>query len=157
MTFACVACGFGIVLGMSGGALPGLLRPARLHGCACVLDPVSSGTRGCISTTCCRLVWYLYQGTGRHAAAVSMSLRHIRCRQHEFGEPSWRRSLVDPFTVRVPAVALRTALGEMTQLLLEGAKVRADQGAQRTASRSVIPSLAVALADLSAESLVPSH
>lgn len=110
---------FGIVLGRDGGALPGLIRPARLR----MRVVLGSGQQWQswvhIDDLLGLLLFCMKQPDA--SGGINVTAPHpVRQRQFaailasQFG-PS--------IPLRVPAVVMRTALGEMSQLLLEGQRV----------------------------------
>ena len=110
---------FGIVLGMDGGALPGLIRPARMR-MRVVLGSGQQWQSWVHIDDVLGLMWFCM----KHAdlkGGINVTAPHP-VRQQEFAAilaGQFGRSI----ELRVPAAALRAALGEMSQLLLEGQKV----------------------------------
>ncbi|HEY0683380.1 MAG TPA: TIGR01777 family oxidoreductase [Steroidobacter sp.] len=110
---------FGIVLGTDGGALPGLIRPARMR----MRVVMGSGQQ-----------WQSWVHIDDLLALVRFCIQHTEMRgginvtapqpvrQQEFAAILSAR-FGPSIQLRVPAAPLRAALGEMSQLLLEGAKV----------------------------------
>jgi TIGR01777 family protein len=110
---------FGIVLGMTGGALPGLIRPARMR-MRVVLGSGQQWQSWVHIDDLLDLLWFCIKHQDMSGGINVTSPRPVR--QQEFAETlaaQFGRSI----PVRVPAVVLRAALGEMSQLLLEGQKV----------------------------------
>ncbi|WP_161965605.1 TIGR01777 family oxidoreductase [Steroidobacter cummioxidans] len=110
---------FGIVLGTSGGALPGLIRPARMR-MRVVLGSGQQWQSWIHIDDLLDLLWFCIKQDDMHGGINATSPQPVR--QRQFAETlaaQFGRSL----PVRVPAFALRAALGEMSQLLLEGQKV----------------------------------
>ena len=110
---------FGIVLGMEGGALPGLLRPARMR-MRVVMGSGQQWQPWVHIDDLLGLVWFCMKHTDMKGGINVTAPEPVR--QQEFAAilaEQFGRSI----QLRVPAAALRAALGEMSQLLLEGAKV----------------------------------
>ncbi|HEY0939208.1 MAG TPA: TIGR01777 family oxidoreductase [Steroidobacter sp.] len=110
---------FGIVLGMEGGALPGLIRPARLR----MRVVLGSGEQ-----------WQSWVHIDDLLGLVLFCMKHPNVSgginvtaPHPVRQRQFAAILASQFgpsiPLRVPAVVLRTALGEMSQLLLEGQRV----------------------------------
>jgi uncharacterized protein (TIGR01777 family) len=110
---------FGIVLGMDGGALPGLARPARMR----MRVVLGSGEQ-----------WQSWVHIEDLLSLVSFCLKNPDASgginvtaPHPVRQRQFAAILVSQFgpsiALRVPAVALRIALGELSQLLLEGQRV----------------------------------
>lgn len=134
---------FGIVLGMSGGALPGLLRPARMR-LRVVLGSGQQWYSWIHIDDLLDLLWFCIKQDDMHGGINATSPQPVR--QQEFAETlaaQFGRSI----PVRVPAGVLRATLGEMTQLLLEGAKVLPTK-ALSAGFAFRYPELKAALADL---------
>jgi hypothetical protein len=134
---------FGIVLGMEGGALPGLLRPARMR-MRVVMGSGQQWQSWVHIEDLLGLVWFCMRHPEMKGGINVTAPQPVR--QQEFAAilaQQFGRSI----QVRVPAAALRTALGEMSQLLLEGQRVLpAKASSQGFAFR--YPDLKAALSDL---------
>lgn len=134
---------FGIVLGMDGGALPGLIRPARMR-MRVVLGSGQQWQSWVHIDDLLGLALFCVKHPDM-TGGINVTAPHP-VRQQEFAAilaGQFGRSV----QLRVPAVALRTALGEMSQLLLEGQKVLPAKAAnQGFAFRH--PELNAALGDL---------
>ena len=111
----CVLPRFGVVLGTDGGALPAFLRPARL-GLAAVMG---SGRQGFpwihIDDAIGLLLWSLENDIRGPVNAVAPALVSQRGFQ-----AALCGALRRPLWLRVPAWPVRVALGEMSQLLVDG-------------------------------------
>jgi uncharacterized protein (TIGR01777 family) len=110
---------FGIVLGMQGGALPGLLRPARLRMCV-VMGSGQQWQSWVHIDDLLDLMWFCMKHTDLKGGINVTAPQPVR--QQEFAailSEQFGRSI----QLRVPAAPLRAALGEMSQLLLEGARI----------------------------------
>lgn len=110
---------FGIVLGMEGGALPGLLRPARLR-MRVVMGSGQQWQSWVHIDDLLGLVWFCMKHTDMKAGINVTAPQPVR--QQEFAAilaEQFGRSI----QLRVPAAPLRAALGEMSQLLLDGARI----------------------------------
>lgn len=134
---------FGIVLGADGGALPGLIRPARMR-LRVVLGSGRQWQSWVHIDDLLGLMWFCMRHGEMHGGINVTAPEPVR--QQEFAA-----TLAEQFgrsiQLRVPAVALRAALGEMSQLLLEGQKVLPTKAlSQGFAFRH--PALRAALADL---------
>lgn len=111
----CVLPRFGVVLGTDGGALPAFLLPARL-GLAAVMG---SGRQGFpwihIDDAVELILWSVGNAIHGPVNAVAPELVSQRAFQATLcgalGRPLW---------LRVPAWPVRVALGEMSQLLVDG-------------------------------------
>lgn len=134
---------FGIVLGRDGGALPGLIRPARMR-MRVVMGSGQQWQSWVHIDDLLGLVWFCMKHTEMSGGINVTAPQPIR--QHEFAATlagQFGRSI----QLRVPAAPLRAALGEMSQLLLEGQKVvPAKALSQGFAFR--YPDLQTALSDL---------
>jgi uncharacterized protein len=111
----CVLPRFGVVLGADGGALPAFLRPARL-GVAAVMGTGRQGFPWIhINDAVALLLWSLDHDIHGPLNAVAPELVSQR------GFQSALCSVVHrPLWLRVPAWPVRAALGEMSQLLVDG-------------------------------------
>ncbi|MBL8264774.1 TIGR01777 family oxidoreductase [Steroidobacter sp.] len=110
---------FGIVLGADGGAFPGLIRPARLH-LRVVLGSGQQWQSWVHVDDVLGLLWYCMKHDDLRGG-INVTAPHP-VRQREFAAllaEQFGRSI----PLRVPATTLRTTLGEMSQLLLEGQQV----------------------------------
>ncbi|MDY6944403.1 MAG: TIGR01777 family oxidoreductase [Pseudomonadota bacterium] len=110
---------FGIVLGMQGGALPGLLRPARLR-MRVVMGSGRQWQSWVHIDDLLDLVWFCMKHTGMKGGINVTAPQPLR--QQQFAailSEHFGRSI----QLRVPAAPLRAMLGEMSQLLLEGARI----------------------------------
>lgn len=134
---------FGIVLGTSGGALPGLIRPARMR-MRVVLGSGQQWQSWVHIDDLLDLLWFCIKQDDMHGGINVTSPQPVR--QREFAETlaaQFGRSI----PVRVPAAVMRAALGEMSQLLLEGQKVLPTK-ALNAGFAFRYPGLQAALADL---------
>lgn len=121
----CVLPRFGVVLGSDGGALPAFVRPARL-GIAAVMG---SGRQGFpwlhIDDAVGIILWALENQIEGPLNAVAPGL----VSQREF-----QQVLCDvlrrPLWLRVPVWPVRLALGEMSQLLVDGQYVQPSRAVQ---------------------------
>jgi uncharacterized protein len=111
----CVLPRFGVVLGADGGALPAFVLPARL-GVAAV---IGTGRQGFpwihIDDAIGLLLWSLENDIRGPVNAVAPGL----VSQREF-QAALCGALRRPLWLRVPAWPVRVALGEMSQLLVDG-------------------------------------
>lgn len=110
---------FGIVLGKEGGALPGLLRPARMR-MRVVMGSGQQWQSWVHIDDLLGLVWFCTKHASMNGGINVTAPQPVR--QQEFAAilaEQFGRSI----QLRVPAAPLKAALGEMSQLLLEGAKV----------------------------------
>lgn len=110
---------FGIVLGTSGGALPGLLRPARMRA-RVVLGSGQQWMSWIHIDDLLDLLWFCIKQEGM-SGGINVTSPHP-VRQQEFAA-TLSAQFGASIPVRVPAIALRMALGELSQLLLEGQRV----------------------------------
>lgn len=134
---------FGIVLGMSGGALPGLIRPARMR-MRVVLGSGRQWQSWVHIDDLLDLLWFCIKQEDISGGINVTSPQPVR--QQKFAAAlaaQFGRSI----PVRVPAGILRAALGEMSQLLLEGQKVLPTK-ALSAGFAFRYPELSAALADL---------
>ncbi len=109
----------GVVLGGDGGALPQLLRPARLG-----LGAILGSGRQWISWIHIEDVVGLFERALRDAAmigAVNATAPHAVTQEQL--QRAIARSLHRPSWLRVPAWPIRLALGELAQLLVDGQRV----------------------------------
>jgi uncharacterized protein (TIGR01777 family) len=110
---------FGLVLGADGGALPDLARPARMH-LRMVLGSGQQWMSWIHIEDLLNLLCFCIERKEMRGGINVTSPRPVRQEQFvatlaaQFG-----RSI----PLRVPAAVLRTALGEMSQLLLDGQRV----------------------------------
>lgn len=109
----------GLVLGRDGGALPQLLRPARL-GLAAVLGTGQQWMSWIHVDDLVRLVEFAIDTPRVSGALNAVAPRPATQRQFQ---RALTRILRRPLLLRVPAVLLRTALGEMARLLVDGQRV----------------------------------
>jgi uncharacterized protein (TIGR01777 family) len=110
---------FGIVLGVSGGALPGLIRPARMR-LRVVLGSGQQWQSWVHIDDLLDLLWFCIKQDDMSGGINVTSPQPVR--QREFAaalSAQFGRSI----PVRVPASVLRAALGELSQLILDGQKV----------------------------------
>jgi uncharacterized protein len=121
----CVLPRFGVVLGGDGGALPAFVRPARL-GLAAVMG---SGRQGFpwihIEDAVGLIQWTLDHDVHGPLNAVAPGLVSQREFQRELCDVLRRR-----LWLSVPAWPVRLALGEMSQLLLDGQYVQPSRAVQ---------------------------
>lgn len=109
----------GVVLGGDGGALPQLLRPARLG-----LGAILGSGRQWISWIHIEDVVSLFELALRDAAmlgAVNATSPHAVTQEQL--QQAIAGSLQRPLWLRVPARPIRLALGELAQLLVDGQRV----------------------------------
>jgi uncharacterized protein (TIGR01777 family) len=110
---------FGLVLGAEGGALPGLARPARMH-MQVLLGSAQQWMSWVHIDDLLRLLCFCIENDEMQDGINVTSPHPVR--QQEFAATlasCFGRSV----PLRVPAAVLRTTLGEMSQLLLDGQKV----------------------------------
>lgn len=110
---------FGIVLGMSGGMLPGLIPSARMR-LRVVLGTGRQWQSWIHIDDLLDLLWFCIKQEDMSGGINVTSPQPVR--QQQFAEAlaaQFGRSI----PVRVPAAVLRATLGEMSQLLLEGQRV----------------------------------
>jgi hypothetical protein len=111
----CVLPRFGVVLGMGGGALPAFIRPARM-GLAAVMG---SGRQGFpwihIEDAIGLILWSLANDIRGPVNAVAPGL----VSQQQF-QAVLCSLLGTKLRLRIPALPVRLALGEMSQLLVDG-------------------------------------
>lgn len=110
---------FGVVLGRDGGALPALLRPARL-GLGAVLGSGNQGMPWIHVEDAVRLIRFAMSRDELAGAVNAVAPGHVT--QREF-QQTLGKVLRRPAWLRVPAAPLRAALGEMAQLLVDGQHV----------------------------------
>lgn len=111
----CVLPRFGVVLGNDGGALPAFLQPARL-GVAAVMGTGRQGFPWIHIEDAVELVlWCLGHDIRGPVNAVAPGL----VSQRDF-QSALCRAVHRPLWLRVPAWPVRAALGEMSQLLVDG-------------------------------------
>jgi uncharacterized protein (TIGR01777 family) len=134
---------FGIVLGTDGGLLPGLIRSARLR-MGVVFGSGQQWQSWVHIDDLLGLIWFCM----KHAAmdgGINVTAP-FPVRQREFAA-TLARQFGRSIQIRLPAAPLRAALGEMSQLLLEGQRVLpAKAVSQGFAFR--YPELDAALSDL---------
>ena len=133
---------FGVVLGR-GGALPALLRPARL-GLAAVLGSGNQGMPWIHIEDALRLIELAIGDQHLQGAVNAVAPEHVT--QREF-QQALVSVLHRPLWLRLPAWPLRMMLGEMSQLLLDGQHV-APRRCQQHGFQFNHPRLRGALADL---------
>jgi uncharacterized protein (TIGR01777 family) len=109
----------GMVLGRDGGALPQLLLPARL-GLAAILGRGSHWMSWIHIEDLARLVEFAID-TPRATGTLNAVSPHAAT-QRQF-QVALTRTLGRPLWLRIPAVAVRVALGEMARLLVDGQRV----------------------------------
>ena len=133
----------GVVLARDGGALPGLLRPIRF-GAGAVLGSGRQWVSWIHITDLVRLFEFVldhHSAEGAFNATSPTPVTHAQM-QHAIASALHR-----PLWLRIPAFALRSALGEMAQLLVDGQRVVPE----RTLAFGFnfkFPDLRAALADL---------
>lgn len=110
---------FGIVLGTDGGALPGLIRPARMH-LRIVFGSGQQWQSWVHIDDVLGLMWFCMKHEDMHGGINATAPNPVR--QREFVATLARR-FGRSIPVRVPAAPLRALLGEMSQLFLDGQKV----------------------------------
>lgn len=111
----CVLPRFGVVLGMEGGALPAFIRPARL-GLAAVMGTGRQGFPWIhIEDAVGLILWSLANDIRGPVNAVAPGL--VSQQQFQAVLCSVLRSKL---WLRIPALPVRLALGEMSQLLVDG-------------------------------------
>lgn len=111
----CTRLRFGVVLGLEGGALPAFVRPARL-GLAAVMGGGAQGFPWIhIEDAAALILWALDQDVAGPVNAVAPGL----VSQRQF-QAALCAVLHRPLWLRVPAWPVRLALGEMSQLLVDG-------------------------------------
>lgn len=110
---------FGLVLGRDGGALPSLALPVRL-GLGAILGAGKQWVSWIHIDDLTRLIEFALDKPSVRGAvnAVSPSAATHLQLQHTLA-----RTLHRPMWMRVPAFVVRTLLGEMSQLLIEGQRV----------------------------------
>lgn len=115
----CVMLRFGVVLGTGGGALPAFVRPAKL-GLAAVMGTGKQGFPWIhIEDATGLILWALNHDVEGPVNAVAPEL----VSQREF-QSALCGALRRRLWLRVPAWPVRWALGEMSQLLLDGQFVK---------------------------------
>lgn len=114
---------FGVVLGLDGGALPALLRPARL-GLSAVLGKGKQGMPWIHIDDAVRLIEHAIGERGLQGAVNAVAPEHVT--QQEF-QQQLTSVLRRPLWLRLPGWPLRLMLGEMSQLLLDGQHVLPDK------------------------------
>ena len=107
---------FGVVLGTDGGALPALVRPARM-GLAAVMGHGRQGFPWIHIEDAVGLIQWAIDHREVHGPVNAVAPETVSQRQFQqvLSEVLGRRLLL-----RVPAWPMRIALGEMAQLLLDG-------------------------------------
>lgn len=109
----------GMVLGRDGGALPQLARPVRF-GLAAVLGSGRQWLSWIHIDDLVRLVELALDKPAMRGAVNAVAPRAVTQRQFQ---RVLSRVLRRPLWLRVPALMLRTVLGEMAQLLVDGQRV----------------------------------
>lgn len=109
----------GLVLGRDGGALPQMLRPFRI-GLGAVLG---SGRQWVSWIHIADLVQLIEFTLDTPAARGTLNAVAPTPATHLEMQRAIGRALHRPLWLRVPAIVLRTGLGEMSQLLVEGQRV----------------------------------
>ena len=109
----------GLVLGMDGGALPQLVRPVRL-GLGAVLGAGTQWMSWIHIADLVRLFEFALD-TPRLSGAVN-AVAPMPVTHQEF-QKVMGRVLHRPVWLRIPGFIVRTALGEMAQLLIDGQRV----------------------------------
>jgi uncharacterized protein (TIGR01777 family) len=104
---------------MDGGALPALLRPARL-GLSAVLGTGKQGMPWIHMEDALRLIEHAIGDAQLHGAVNAVAPGHVT--QREF-QQLLASALHRPLWLRLPEWPLRLMLGEMSQLLLDGQHV----------------------------------
>jgi uncharacterized protein len=107
---------FGVVLGADGGALPQLARPVRL-GAGSVLGSGRQGFPWIHLDDALRLIAFALDVEAVSGALNAVAPQAVTHRQFQ---QAMGRALSRPVWIPVPAFALRAALGEMAQLLVDG-------------------------------------
>ena len=110
---------FGVVLGSDGGALPQFVRPARF-GLAAVLGSGRQWLSWIHIVDLIRLIELAIDTPAVRGAVNAVAPQAVTQRQFQ---QEITRTLRRPLWLRVPAFALRAALGEMAQLLVDGQRV----------------------------------
>jgi uncharacterized protein (TIGR01777 family) len=111
----CVLPRFGVVLGMEGGALPAFIRPARL-GLAAIMGTGQQGFPWIhIEDAVGLILWSLAHDIRGPFNAVAPGL----VSQQQF-QAVLCGELRSKLWLRIPALPVRLALGEMSQLLVDG-------------------------------------
>lgn len=110
---------FGVVLGMSGGVLPKLMRSARLR-MRVVLGSGQQWMSWVHIDDLLDLLWFCIKQADMNGGINVTSPQPVR--QQEFAA-ALSAQFGQSIPVRVPANVLRATLGEMSQLLLEGQRV----------------------------------
>ncbi len=109
----------GLVLGNDGGALPQLLRPIRL-GLGAILGSGAQWVSWIHIEDLVRLLEFAIDTPRVSGALNAVSPEPVPHRQFQ---EALARQMKRPLWLRVPAFALRIALGEMAQLLVDGQRV----------------------------------
>lgn len=109
----------GVVLGRDGGALPQLVRPARL-GLAAVLGAGTQGAPWIHLTDAVGLIRFALDTPSLAGAVNAVAPGHVT--QAQFTR-TLAQVLHRPQWLKVPAFVLRAMLGEMAQLLVDGQHV----------------------------------
>jgi uncharacterized protein (TIGR01777 family) len=133
----------GLVLGMDGGALPQLVRPVRL-GLGAVLGPGTQWLSWIHIDDLVRLFEFALD-TPRLSGAVN-AVSPTPVTQRDF-QKTMGRILHRPVWLRIPGTLIRTALGDMAELLVDGQRVMPSR-AQATGFTFHHPQLASALNSL---------
>ena len=109
----------GMVLGLDGGALPPLMLPARL-GLAAILGSGRHWISWIHIHDLVRLIEFAIDTPAADGALNAVAPHAVT--QREFQE-TLARALHRPLWLRMPSLLLRVALGEMSQLLVDGQRV----------------------------------
>lgn len=109
----------GLVFGRDGGALPSLAMPVRL-GLGTVLGSGRHWVSWIHIEDVVRLIEFLLESSSLDGAMNAVSPNPATHRQVQ---QALGRALHRPIWMRVPAFAVRAALGEMAQLLVDGQRV----------------------------------
>lgn len=142
---------FGVVLGRDGGAYPALARPARL-GLAAVMGQGDQGFPWIHIQDAVQLILWALDDPGVQGPVNAVAPGAVS--QREF-QQTLCEVLRRPLWLRVPGWPVRTALGEMAQLLLDGQYVEPAR-ALRGGYRFAFPDLRAAIGNLEHRSGLPA-
>ncbi len=109
----------GVVFGRDGGALPSLAMPVRL-GAGAVLGSGKQWVSWIHIEDLVRLIGFVLESSSLRGAVNAVSPNPAT---HQQVQQALGRALHRPIWMRVPAFAVRPALGEMAQLLVDGQRV----------------------------------